>query len=494
MMMESIATDSSDLSVEGNALLAEKEIQSKIGTGKIAKFATSTSPNVAERDEKQQIACNLELFESAAKRPKYPSTHAKRQYDAGGFRLRQPVLDSRLKTIADVLGATKDVSANHEQFAEITIHDEVSQGAKYVIKDGLRKVPPFYFTYLTYCKQRWRDRTILDIFSSEFRDRDESYYREALEMGLVTLNKKLATVDTVVRNGDLISHRIHRHEPPIPATPIKIVYQDENIIAIDKPSGIPVHPTGRYRFNTITEIMKHELGLAVHPCHRLDRLTSGIMFLALNAKAAQSMAEKLRERSVFKEYVARVVGEFPEEEITCELPVITVNPKLGLNRVRFDTGKPATTIFKRLSYNGTTSVVRCRPLTGRTHQIRVHLQYLGHPIANDPIYANRRVFGPDLGASGTGEDDDIVVKLARMGKTEQAQTVAYSEIYKQFCDKLGEMLTGEQCDVCGTDLYHDPGLNDLQLWLHALIYGSKDGEWEYQTEMPYWAKEDFSLP
>ncbi|KAK9320672.1 pseudouridine synthase [Lipomyces orientalis] len=414
-----------------------------------------------------------------------------RQYDSGGFRVRRQVLDARQSTLADVLGETRG-AAEDQSFKVVTIHDEVAQGAKYVMAEGLRKVPPYYFTYLTYCKQRWRDRNILDIFVTEFRDRDEEYYKLALASGLVTINTKLAGLETIVRNGDRISHRIHRHEPPVPAKSIEIVFQDEDIIAIDKPSGIPVHPTGRYRFNTITEIMKHEMGLVVHPCHRLDRLTSGIMFLARTAKAAQLMGGRLRERTVFKEYVARVLGEFPAEEVTCDMPVITVHPKLGLNRVKMD-GKPATTIFNRLSYNGETSVVRCRPLTGRTHQIRVHLQYLGHPIGNDPIYANRRVFGPDLGKGGSGDDDDIVGKLARMGKYEEAQSVAYEEIIQSSKKANGEKLSGEECDVCGTELYSDPGLNDLELWLHAQRYGSRVEGWEYETNLPEWAIEDLGM-
>jgi hypothetical protein len=100
----------------------------------------------------------------------------------------------------------------------------------------------------------------------------------------------------------------------------------------------------------------------------------------------------------------------------------------------------------------------------------VHLQYLGHPIANDPIYANRRVFGPDLGKGGSGDDDDIVVRLARMGKYEQAQSVAYEEIIQHSKKAEGEKLSGDNCEICDTELYSDPGLNELELWLHAQKY------------------------
>ncbi|KAK9467339.1 pseudouridine synthase [Lipomyces arxii] len=436
-------------------------------------------------NEKKRSA-DQSLPESSS-RQFYPS-HTK-QYDLAGFRVRRQALDAKQSTLGEVLGQSQEEGTKH--YKTVTIHDEVSQGAQYVLGDGLRKVPPYYFTYLTYCKERWRNKNILDVFVNEFRDRDAGYYKQALDSGRVTLNGKIATADSIIRNGDRISHRIHRHEPPVTAKPVNIVFQDDDIIAINKPSGVPVHPTGRYRFNTVTEIMKHEMGLAVHPCHRLDRLTSGIMFMARTAKAAQKMSERLRERTVYKEYVARVIGEFPDGEVTCDMPVLTVDPKLGLNRVKLDGGKAATTIFNRISYNGTASVVKCRPLTGRTHQIRVHLQFLGHPIANDPIYANRRVFGPDLGKSGAGSDDDIVVKLARMGKYDEAMSVAYEELLEESKRSEGEKLSGEKCEICETDLYTDPGLNDLELWLHAQKYGSKTEKWEYQTELPDWAAKDF---
>lgn len=99
-----------------------------------------------------------------------------------------------------------------------------------------------------------------------------------------------------------------------------------------------------------------------------------------------------------KEYVCRVHGEFPEGELICEEPILVVSFKIGLCRVD-PKGKECRTVFQRLSFNGKTSVVRCLPLTGRTHQIRVHLQYLGFPILNDPIYGSS-VWGPDMGKGG----------------------------------------------------------------------------------------------
>ncbi|CDR39879.1 CYFA0S04e00144g1_1 [Cyberlindnera fabianii] len=357
--------------------------------------------------------------------------------------------------------------------------------AEYVISGPMRKVVPYYFTYLTYCKLRWRDRTLLDIFSTEFRDRSEEYYRKTIAAGEVLLNGKPAGIDTLVRNGDLISHKIHRHEPAVTSRPIRIVEETDGLVIIDKPAGIPVHPTGRYRYNTITKVMKLEMGLGeVHPCNRLDRLTSGLMFLAKTPQGADKFVEQLKQREVKKEYIARVKGIFPDDPITVEKPLSTLDPRLGLNVIDEEKGKEAKTDFIKISSDGHTSIVKCMPHTGRTHQIRVHLQYLGYPIANDPIYANEFVWGKDLGKDGTTIDyEKVKQNLYEVGKSVSASSWFYP-------DSKGEVLQGKQCDICGTELYTDPGPNDLDLWLHAYrYYSTGENQWSHQTSFPDWALE-----
>ncbi|KAK9463034.1 pseudouridine synthase [Lipomyces oligophaga] len=416
----------------------------------------------------------------------------KRKFDSAGFRQRQQLIAAAQLNLSDVLGATPEAKID-PSFKVVTIKDDIAQGAKYVFQgDGLRRVPPYYFTYLTYCKARWRDKNIFEVFSKEFRDKEPDYYRQKIQEGQVTLNGHRVGLDATIRNGDLISHRSHKHEPAVPDRPIEIIFQNEEIVVIDKPSGVPVHPVGRYRYNTVTEIMKHEMNLIAHPAHRLDRLTSGVLILARTGKAASQYSQRIRDRSVYKEYLARVLGEFPTDEVVCDLPVITVDPRLGLNMVKTE-GKPATTIFNRISFNGQSSVVRCRPLTGRTHQIRIHLQYLGHPIQNDPIYANRRVFGPHLGKGGDYDENDVRWKLHKMGREEVSVSAAYEEIEAQYLQSRGEKLLGQVCPLCESPLFSDARPYELEIWLHALKYGSKEENWEYETRIPDWAKENFVL-
>lgn len=344
----------------------------------------------------------------------------------------------------------------------------------YYLENGLRRVAPYHYTYNTYCKQRWRDREILDVFAAEFRDRSREYYQKAIEEGRIVLNgQPCKDIHTRVRNGDVISHTLHRHEPPVSAQPIRVINETESMIVIDKPAGIPVHPAGRYKYNSVVEIMRAERHFAFNPlpCNRLDRLTSGVMFIGKTSQEAEDISARLRDRTVRKEYIARVKGRFPDGErdqyaddlrhgkggiVKCEEPILQISPILGLNRARAS-GKHAKTLFRRIAYyparpsmtssqdistdippttaqplDGTEvegySIVHCLPLTGRTHQIRVHLQFLGHPISNDPIYSNRRVFGPSLakGDSSAMHDAEIKERLSKMGKTELADSYAYN--------------------------------------------------------------------
>ncbi|ORX40227.1 pseudouridine synthase [Kockovaella imperatae] len=267
----------------------------------------------------------------------------------------------------------------------------------------LRYEPFYWWPYRTYVKERWIGRELLEVISTEFRDRSVDYYRHALESGVTTVNGVRAGPNFVLRNGDRIDNTVHRHEPPITNDEIPIIHLDteREFVVISKPGSIPVHATGRYFRNTVLELMKSEKGMTVYAVNRLDRLTSGLMILALSSKRSQTLALEFRDGNVKKEYIARVRGEFPEGVVEVDLPLLGVDRQMGLVIVTPE-GKEAKTLFRRLSYDPERdeSVVHCRPLTGRTHQIRVHLQYIGYPIANDPLYSHASIWGPEMGKGG----------------------------------------------------------------------------------------------
>ncbi|CAK7200857.1 DRAP deaminase [Sporothrix eucalyptigena] len=409
-------------------------------------------------------------------------------------------------------GTTATFAPKNAPSSQTTTHGRAANWPKpYYLEAGLRRVEPYYYTYNTWVKERWRGRTLLEVFESEFRDRPLAYYRRAMESGTVKVSEKIVGPDHVLKNGERVSHTLHRHEPPVTADPVQVIHEDGDMLVINKPAGVPVHPAGRYQYNSVVEILKHERGpgFIPYPCNRLDRLTSGIMFLAKSPKTAKRLSLQIQARVVRKEYLARVVGRFPDGEVICDQPILQISPKLGLNRVRAN-GRSARTVFKRLAYYGLEgeagdarsssvpdtrkgySIVRCLPVTGRTHQLRVHLQYLGHPIENDPIYANQKVWGFDLGQgdadASVHSDEDIISRLSRMGKEDVAEAVAYyDEMVDEYHKRKAERMSGQVCKECDTPLYTDPGHHELSLWLHSLRYEAADGAWSYVSPLPKWA-------
>ncbi|KAG6332971.1 hypothetical protein ID866_6114 [Astraeus odoratus] len=392
---------------------------------------------------------------------------------------------------------------------------------------GVRKLAPYWYPYTTMAKERWLGREILEVVSTEFRDRSVEYYRYALESGVTSINGKIAKPNTIIKNGDRIENIVHRHEPPITSTPVKIILHDREreYLVINKPGSIPVHATGRYYHHSLVQILRMDFGFdKVYTINRLDRLTSGLMIVPLNADLARSLSAEFVNGAVRKEYIARCKGEFPVEEVLCEEPLLTVDRQMGLNIVH-PKGKPAKTIFNRIRYdeNTHTSVIRCRPLTGRSHQIRVHLQYLGYPIANDPIYSEERIWGPNLGKGGidiipssertapappphlqTGHNPEVLIS----GVDDSADGIMLStdgestEVVPQL--SLDEAIarlpameaplpavdpdTGTlYCPECYLPLHPDPKPEKLYIFLHALKYTTSLGSFE--TEMPEWASE-----
>uniref|UniRef100_A0A8C4KLN7 Pseudouridine synthase n=1 Tax=Dromaius novaehollandiae TaxID=8790 RepID=A0A8C4KLN7_DRONO len=380
------------------------------------------------------------------------------------------------------------VSFGAAHFAETT----------YYFEGGLRKVRPYYFDFRTYCKGRWVGRSLAHVFSTEFRAQPLACYRAAARAGRLRLNEQpVRDLDTVLKNNDFLRNTVHRHEPPVTAQPIQILVEDDEVVVVDKPSSLPVHPCGRFRHNTVIFILGKEHNLKeLHTIHRLDRMTSGVLMFAKTAEVSKRIDEQVRQRQLEKEYVCRVVGEFPENEVVCEEPILVVSYKVGVCRVD-PKGKSCKTIFQRLSYNGKTSVVKCLPHTGRTHQIRVHLQYLGYPIVNDPIY-NMKAWGPERGKGGKIDktDEELLKALVEEHRSKQSLDVlgiSEEDLNPTAENKecVGEKGSEEKDPLCMECKItrRDPSPKELVMYLHALRY--KGAEFEYCSKMPEWAMEDW---
>ncbi|MCK8484275.1 RluA family pseudouridine synthase [Aliiroseovarius sp. S2029] len=172
-----------------------------------------------------------------------------------------------------------------------------------------------------------------------------------------------------------------------PDEPLKIVHQDHELLLVDKPAGLLSVPgKGAHLADCLLSRIQ-----AVFPdallVHRLDRDTSGIMVFAMTPHAQRHLGLQFEKRQVKKAYVARVWGRVADREGTVDLPLIVDWPNRPKQHVCFENGKPAITDWKVLKYEEQATRVRLFPQTGRSHQLRVHMKEIGHPILGDPFYA-----------------------------------------------------------------------------------------------------------
>jgi len=186
----------------------------------------------------------------------------------------------------------------------------------FYISQNLRFVKPYYLDFTTWTKRRWIGRKLIDVFCQEFGGTyDRFYFEQKIKNGGIQVDSKSVDLDFILQDHQLISHKVHRHEPPVISLIPKIIMENENMIVVEKPSSIPTHPTGRYRHNTLLFLLAHfHNKLNLFPINRLDKLTSGIMILAKNSSTAAQLSSFLKRSTMQKEYLAMVSGKFPNDK------------------------------------------------------------------------------------------------------------------------------------------------------------------------------------
>jgi len=218
-----------------------------------------------------------------------------------------------------------------------------------------------------------------------------------IEAGRVTLAGSSATPRTQVAAGQVLVVREARDERMIAdageAIALDVVYEDDSILVVDKPAGLVVHPgAGNPRGTLLNALLHHSPSLASLPragiVHRLDKDTSGLMVVAKTATAQTDLVRQLQAHSVSRQYLALACGDLARG-VTVDAP-IGRHPSVRVRMAVVARGRPARTHVEVLERHGIVTLLSCRLETGRTHQIRVHLAAIGHPLVGDPVYGGGR--------------------------------------------------------------------------------------------------------
>lgn len=246
----------------------------------------------------------------------------------------------------------------------------------------------------------------IDSFVAENTELSRNRAAALIEEGAVLLNGRTATKKDKLKAGDEVSVTIPDAVPlevKAENIPLDIVYEDEDVIVVNKPKGMVVHPAAGNWEGTLVNALLHHSGDSLSGIngvmrpgilHRIDKYTSGLLMVAKNDRAHNFLAEQIKEHSFTREYEAVVHGNLKSDSGTVNAPIGRHPTKRKQMAVTDKNSKEAVTHYSVIERLDGFTHIRCKLETGRTHQIRVHMSYIGHPVAGDDVY------GPKKAAAG----------------------------------------------------------------------------------------------
>ena len=286
----------------------------------------------------------------------------------------------------------------------------------------------------------------LDKYLMNELDVSRSKAQKLIDNDNVLINGKAVKASYVVKLGDSVEV-ISMEDEDIQVTaeniPLDIVYEDEYLLVVNKPSGMVVHPgNGNYNHTLVNALMYHcnnnlsSVNGDVRPgiVHRIDADTSGVLLVAKNDIVHNDLAKQISEKSVVRKYVCLVHGVINEDSATIDAPIGRDKNNRKKMCVTGDNSKDAITNIRVLERYANSTLIECSLETGRTHQIRVHMNYINHPVVNDPVYGYNRMddseFGQMLHAKEIGFIHPVTKEFLDFKKEPPVRFLEILEEYK----------------------------------------------------------------
>ena len=250
--------------------------------------------------------------------------------------------------------------------------------------------------------EEWTDRRLDKVLSEYFDGYSRSFIKKLFDDGLILVNSKAVKPSYKVRAGDMIDISV-----PDPVSidivpediPLDIIYEDDDVILVNKPKGMVVHPAPGHYSGTLVNGLMYHFGSSLSGIngefrpgivHRIDMDTTGAILVCKSDFAHKDLAEQLKEHSIKRRYRAIVSGNLKEDTGRIEGPIGRHPIDRKKMAINYKNGKDAVTHYQVLERFGNATYVECRLETGRTHQIRVHMASKGHPLLGDQVYGSAR--------------------------------------------------------------------------------------------------------
>ena len=291
----------------------------------------------------------------------------------------------------------------------------------------------------------------LDVFAAECANVSRSRAAALIDGGCVTVNGKIALKSGKLSAGDIVVINMPKTEPYCARPqniPLDIVYEDNDLLVVNKPKGMVVHPAAGNYENTLVNAVLYRcgdslsgIGGVMRPgiLHRIDKNTSGLLLVAKNDFSHNFLASQIKEHTLDREYEAVVYGNIKDDEGTVDAPIGRHPVKRKQMAVTPRNSKPAVTHFRVLERFGDFTYIRCRLETGRTHQIRVHMSYIGHPLAGDDVYGPKKAIKSLCGQCLHAKKIGFIHPRTNKRMAFESELPAYFLNFLEVCRKNGNI-------------------------------------------------------